>query len=165
MAEETKAAPAATDENVAVGHSLFSDPAQYQGGEQDPVHAAAEAHTQRIFHSKEKFREMNPEAYQLVYGSERASSSLQATPGQISSMALAAEMFNAYNAQGPNPGKTWDGRDVPAFEACGDQVQGKWCAAAAKAMEVLGVRPGPPAPVPVTQFPAQADTEPSPAKE
>lgn len=42
----------------------------------------------------------------------------------------AKEMFAAYNREGPNPGKTWDGKDVPAWEACGSQVQGKWKAAA-----------------------------------
>lgn len=42
----------------------------------------------------------------------------------------AKAMFEAYNAQGPNPNKTWDGKDVPPWEQLGDQVQGKWLAAA-----------------------------------
>lgn len=42
-------------------------------------------------------------------------------------------MFEAYNHEGPNPGKTWDGRDVPPWDKCGDQVQAKWRAAARKA--------------------------------
>lgn len=43
---------------------------------------------------------------------------------------LARGMFDAYNAQGPNPGKTHDGRSVPAWHELGDQVRGKWVAAA-----------------------------------
>lgn len=46
---------------------------------------------------------------------------------------LAEALFDAYNAQGPNPGKTWDGKPVPAFADCGDQVRGKWLAAAREA--------------------------------
>lgn len=34
--------------------------------------------------------------------------------------------------------KTWDGRDVPTWEKCGSQVQGKWMAAAAEAARALG---------------------------
>lgn len=47
---------------------------------------------------------------------------------------LAKRMFDAYNAQGPNPGKTYDGKSVPPWESLGDQVQGKWIAAARKAL-------------------------------
>lgn len=50
---------------------------------------------------------------------------------------LAKQMFDAYNAEGPNPGKTWDGRDVPPFGECGEQVQGKWKAAARCAIRAL----------------------------
>lgn len=50
---------------------------------------------------------------------------------------LAEQMFRAYNAQGPNPGKTWDGKDVPPFSECGQQVQGKWLAAARLARALL----------------------------
>lgn len=39
-------------------------------------------------------------------------------------------MFNAYNEQGPNPWKTFDGRDVPRWSELSDQVRGKWTAAA-----------------------------------
>jgi hypothetical protein len=46
------------------------------------------------------------------------------------SAALAKVMFAAYNAAGPNPGKTWNGKDVPPWEKCGEQVQTKWTAAA-----------------------------------
>jgi hypothetical protein len=42
---------------------------------------------------------------------------------------LAEEMFNAYNEQGPNPWKTFDGRDVPRWDAITDQVRAKWEAA------------------------------------
>ena len=48
---------------------------------------------------------------------------------------VARAMFDAYNAEGPNPNKTWDGKDVPPWEALNDQVRGKWKAAAA-----LGLR-------------------------
>lgn len=43
--------------------------------------------------------------------------------------ALAKSAFEAYNAQGPNPNKTFDGRDVPPWEQTSDQVRGKWKAA------------------------------------
>lgn len=48
---------------------------------------------------------------------------------------VARAMFDAYNAEGPNPNKTWDGKDVPPWESLNDQVRGKWKAAAA-----LGLR-------------------------
>lgn len=44
---------------------------------------------------------------------------------------VARAMFDAYNAEGPNPNKTWDGKDVPPWEGLNDQVRGKWKAAAA----------------------------------
>jgi hypothetical protein len=44
--------------------------------------------------------------------------------------AEAEQLFNAYNEHGPNPWKTWDGKDVPRWEATGTQVQGKWMAVA-----------------------------------
>lgn len=47
---------------------------------------------------------------------------------------VARAMFDAYNAEGPNPNKTWDGKDVPPWEALNDQVRGKWKAAAALAL-------------------------------
>lgn len=47
---------------------------------------------------------------------------------------VARTMFDAYNAQGPNPNKTWDGKDVPPWEALNDQVRGKWKAAASIAL-------------------------------
>lgn len=46
-------------------------------------------------------------------------------------MELAQRMFEAYNAAGPNPNKTWDGKDVPAWSEVGPQVTAKWRAAAA----------------------------------
>ena len=49
----------------------------------------------------------------------------------------AREAFGAYNAAGPNPGKTWDGRDVPPWEDCGDQVRAKWRAAARALMGLV----------------------------
>lgn len=48
----------------------------------------------------------------------------------------AKKAFAAYNAEGPNPNKTWDGKDVPPWEGLNDQVRGKWLAAA-KALVVL----------------------------
>lgn len=51
---------------------------------------------------------------------------------------LAELMFRAYNAAGPNPNKTWDGKEVPAWKDTGDQVQGKWRAAADAATTFLG---------------------------
>lgn len=42
----------------------------------------------------------------------------------------AQQMFEAYNAQGPNPWKTFDGREVPRWPELSDQVRGKWVAAA-----------------------------------
>jgi hypothetical protein len=54
---------------------------------------------------------------------------------------LARKMFEAYNAAGPNPGKTFDGRDVPSWEQLagpsGDQVRGKWRAAAVEAVTLI----------------------------
>ena len=50
---------------------------------------------------------------------------------------MAKQMFDAYNAQGPNPGKTWDGKEVPPWEKVGPQVQGKWIAAARAALEYI----------------------------
>lgn len=51
---------------------------------------------------------------------------------------LAQQMFDAYNEQGPNPWKTFDGRDVPRWDALNDQVRAKWVAAAKRAIESLG---------------------------
>jgi hypothetical protein len=42
----------------------------------------------------------------------------------------AERMFNAYNEQGPNPWKTFDGRDVPRWNELNDQVRAKWISAA-----------------------------------
>lgn len=50
---------------------------------------------------------------------------------------LAQEMFNAYNAQGPNPWKTFDGRDVPKWDELNDQVRAKWVAAANYALGIF----------------------------
>lgn len=49
---------------------------------------------------------------------------------------LAEALFNAYNECGPNPWKSVNGGTVPSWKACGDQVQGKW-RAAAEAARVL----------------------------
>jgi hypothetical protein len=43
---------------------------------------------------------------------------------------MAEQLFNAYNEQGPNPWKTWDGKDVPRWDAINDQVRAKWRAVA-----------------------------------
>lgn len=49
---------------------------------------------------------------------------------------LAEAMFNAYNEVG-TPWKTFDGRDVPRWDAINDAVRAKWEAAATKARELL----------------------------
>lgn len=46
---------------------------------------------------------------------------------------LARRQFDAYNEEGPNPWKTWDGKDVPRWDAVTDQVRRKWEAAARQA--------------------------------
>lgn len=51
---------------------------------------------------------------------------------------LAKKMFDAYNEQGPNPWKTWDGKDVPRWNDLSDQVRAKWTAAARAAFSILG---------------------------
>lgn len=51
----------------------------------------------------------------------------------------AKAMFNAYNEQGPNPWRTFDGRQVPAWENLSDQVRAKWEAAAAVDGESIDV--------------------------
>lgn len=56
---------------------------------------------------------------------------------QESLRGLAKGMFDAYNAEGPNPWKTFDGRDVPRWEALTDQVRGKWEAAARFAVDFV----------------------------
>ena len=57
--------------------------------------------------------------------------------------------FEAYNAHGPNAGKTHDGRLVPAWEDMTDDVRSKWEAAAVavKAQAELTI-PIPPKPKP-----------------
>lgn len=50
---------------------------------------------------------------------------------------LARSMFDGYNEQGPNPWKTFDGRDVPRWDALNDQVRAKWRAAAVRAVQWL----------------------------
>lgn len=42
----------------------------------------------------------------------------KATLGQIA--------FEAYNSAGNNPGKTWDGKDVPTWDKLSDDVRAKW---------------------------------------
>lgn len=51
--------------------------------------------------------------------------------------AYAERLFNAYNAEPPNPWKTWDGKSVPDWAQINDQVRGKWMAVARVAMELL----------------------------
>lgn len=48
---------------------------------------------------------------------------------------LAVKMFNAYNEDGLTPWKTFDGRDVPRWEALNDSVRSKWRAAKTAASE------------------------------
>lgn len=42
----------------------------------------------------------------------------------------ASLLFNVYNNQGPNPWKTWDGKDVPRWHELSEQVKEKWRAVA-----------------------------------
>lgn len=49
----------------------------------------------------------------------------------------AIKAFNAYNEQGPNPWKTFDGRGVPRWEHLSDQVRAKWIAAARALMTMM----------------------------
>lgn len=49
---------------------------------------------------------------------------------------LAVELFGTYNEAGPNPWKTWDGKDVPQWDHLTDQVRDKWRAVAAKALSI-----------------------------
>lgn len=46
---------------------------------------------------------------------------------------IARRMYQAYNDQGPNPWRTFDGRTVPTWDEINDQVRGKWGAAAKEA--------------------------------
>lgn len=60
---------------------------------------------------------------------------MEATPPPLFSIdpnleRVARTMFEAYNGQGPNPWKTFDGRDVPQWKELGEQVRAKWLAAA-----------------------------------
>lgn len=52
-------------------------------------------------------------------------------------LAVAQRIFRAYNDQGPNPWKTFDGRNIPTWDEISDQVRAKWIAAARCAREVL----------------------------
>lgn len=60
----------------------------------------------------------------------------------LSEESVAKMLFNAYNEQGPNPWKTFDGRDVPRWDQLGPQVSAKWVAVARSAIRYL--RPSPP---------------------
>jgi hypothetical protein len=50
---------------------------------------------------------------------------------------VAEALFNAYNDQGPNPWRAFNGGVVPPFADCGDQVRGKWLAVARAAKAAL----------------------------
>lgn len=52
-------------------------------------------------------------------------------------IALAKKLFAAYNETGPNPWKTWDGKDVPKWDELNDQVRWKWEAVADKAFDLV----------------------------
>lgn len=56
--------------------------------------------------------------------------------------AIAIKFFNAYNEQGPNPWKTFDGRDVPKWPDLNEQVQSKWMAVALLACDMGAVFEG-----------------------
>ena len=57
-------------------------------------------------------------------------------------MITGKHLFEAYNDQGPNPWKTFDGRDVPSWEQVSDQVREKWEAAALLYVEMDAAREG-----------------------
>ena len=50
---------------------------------------------------------------------------------------IASQMFIAYNEHGPNPWRTFDGRDVPVWPNLTDEVRAKWVAAAERAIEAM----------------------------
>lgn len=52
---------------------------------------------------------------------------------EIEMKSFAEVLFNAYNEEGPNPWKTWDGKDVPRWHDLNNQVRGKWEAVAREA--------------------------------
>lgn len=49
-------------------------------------------------------------------------------PNHLDSAILARCAFEEYNRVGPNPGKTFDGRDVPAWHDLPEAIQDKWIA-------------------------------------
>ena len=55
------------------------------------------------------------------------------------------ESFETYNNAGANPGKTHDGKPVPAWHDLGENVRAKWAAAEKRAgvvrLEAFGDRP------------------------
>lgn len=53
---------------------------------------------------------------------------------------MAIKLFEAYNDEGPNPWKTFDGRQVPYWPELSDQVRAKWRASARKAVAILDRR-------------------------
>lgn len=55
----------------------------------------------------------------------------------MSMTSAAKRMFDAYNAAGANPNKTFDGRDVPAWDGLNDDVRAKWVAAALEAQTIF----------------------------
>ena len=61
--------------------------------------------------------------------------------GQPLPKTRAEALFNVYNEQGPNPWKTFDGRDVPRWPEISEQVRAKWSAvAAAQEAELTGLK-------------------------
>jgi hypothetical protein len=56
----------------------------------------------------------------------------------VTNFELARKMFEAYNEQGPNPWKTFDGREVPRWDGINEAVRMKWNAAAMTAIRIIG---------------------------
>ena len=70
--------------------------------------------------------------------------------------------FEAYNAHGPNAGKTHDGRLVPAWEDMTDDVRSKWEVAARAIIDhhqadLTISRPPPPPPPPPPAAPSSSE--------
>lgn len=57
---------------------------------------------------------------------------------KASDLEIATRFYSAYNDQGPNPWRSWDGKPVPAFSQVGGQVREKWLAVARAARRIFG---------------------------
>lgn len=77
---------------------------------------------------------------EVIVGKDLGAEDVRALMGaqpKDQALELAVELFDAYNEQGPNPWKTWDGKEVPRWDALNDQVRAKWTAVARRAAHLL----------------------------